>query len=154
MASIYARFKDPDGRWGYERVGRGKPRQNATFHLRYTDAEGRRRWSGPYSSVDAAKKDTENTATAVKAQKAGLTVQEFQDTAGTNKTLVKTAVQKFLAYHENARPKTIAQYKGALDHLLSNLPQGVRFTNDLATTEVLSNYHRGLKADNLSPKTI
>lgn len=154
MPSIYARFKDANGRWGYERVGRGKPRHNATFHLRYTDAEGRRRWSPPYSSVDAAKSESENTALAVKAQSAGLTVQEFQDAAGCNKTLIKSAIQKFLAYHENARPKTIAQYTGALDHLLSNLPEGVRFVNDLATSEALSTYHRTLKAEEFSPKTI
>jgi integrase len=154
MPSVYVRFKDSNGRWGYERVGRGKPRQNATFHLRYTDAEGRRQWSSAYESVAKANEALDGTATAVKAQKQGLTVEEFKDATTSGKTLLKAATRKFLAYHENARPKTIAQYSGALDHLLSNVPEGVRFVNDLATTDALSAYHRKLKAEEFSPKTI
>jgi integrase/recombinase XerD len=154
VASIYARFKDSRGKWGYERVGRGKPRENATFHIRFTDAEGRRRWSSPYSSVRAAKADTEGTALAVKAQSAGLTVKEFKDLASSGKTLAKKAIEDFLQFHRNARPKTVAQYEGALNHLLAHLPAGVRFVGDLATFEALDAYHRTLQAEKFSPRTI
>ena len=154
MPSVYARLKDSNGRWGYKRVGRGRQPQNATFHLRYTDAEGCRRWSAPYCSPDEAKEQKEPTALAVKAQSAGLTVQEYQDSAGSNKTLIKKAVEDFLQRNRNARPKTVTQYEGALNHLLAHLPAGVRFVGDLATFKALDAYHRTLQAEQLSPKTI
>jgi integrase/recombinase XerD len=154
MPSVYARFKDSNGKWGYERVGRGKPRENATFHIRFTDADGRRRWSPAYPSVKQAKANTEGTELAVKAQSAGLTIQEFQDVAASGKTLLKKAVEEFLQFHRNARPKTVAQYEGALNHLLANLPAGVRFVGDLAGFEALDAYHRTLQAEKFSPKTI
>jgi integrase/recombinase XerD len=154
MPSIYARFKDTNGRWGYERVGRGKPRENATFHIRFTDADGRRQWSPAYDSVKKAKEDTEKTETAVKAQKKGLTVAEFQDSATSGKTLIKKAVEDFLQFHRSARPKTVSQYDRVLTHLLANLPGRVRFVGDLATFEVLDAYHRVLQSEQYSPKTI
>jgi integrase/recombinase XerD len=154
MPSIYARFKDSNGRWGYERVGRGKPRENATFHIRFTDAEGRRRWSTAYPSVKDAKANTEGTELAVKAQSAGLTVAEFQDAASSGKTLLKKAVADFLQFHRNARPKTVSQYDRVLNHLLAHLPARVRFVGDLATFEALDAYHRVLQSEEYSPKTI
>ena len=154
MPSIYARFKDSNGRWGYKRVVRGRQPQNATFHLRYTDAEGRRRWSAPYSSQDEAKEQKEPTALAVKAQSAGLTVQEFQDVASFGKTLVKKAVADFLKFHRSARPKTRSQYDRVLNHLLAHLPARVRFISDLATFEALDTYHRVLQTKQYSKKTI
>jgi integrase/recombinase XerD len=154
MASIYARFKDANGRWGYEKVAQGKPRQNATFHIRFTDAVGRRRWSSPYASAKAAKDDAEGTAIAIKAQSAGLTVAEFSDATSAGKTLVKAAVDSFLKYHRNARPKTVSQYAGALGHLLQHLPKGVRFVGDLATEDALDSYHATLQAEDFAPKTI
>lgn len=154
MPSIYARFKDGNGKWGYERVGRGKPRENATFHIRFTDADGRRRWSPAYPSIKDAKANTESTELAVKAQAAGLTVQELQDAASSGKTLIKKAVEDFLQFHRNARPKTISQYDRVLNHLLANLPARVRFVSDLATFEALDAYHRVLQSEQYSPKTI
>jgi len=152
MASIYARFKGPGGKWGYEKVGRGKPRENATFHIRFTDADGRRRWSSPYANVKDAKEDAEGTAVAVKAQSVGLTVEEFQDSIG--KASVKTAIEDFLKFHRNARPKTVAQYTRALEHLSAHLPAGVRFVADLATHKALDTYHATLQAEKFAPKTI
>jgi integrase/recombinase XerD len=154
VASIYARFKDARGKWGYERVSRGKPHQNATFHIRFTDADGRRQWSSAYDSVKAAKDDTEGTALAVKAKAAGLTVKEFQDVASSGKTLIKKAVEDFLQFHRNARPRTVAQYERVLNHLLAHLPARARFVADLATFESLDAYQRTLQSEQYSPKTI
>src|SRR2546429_4154233 len=41
MASVYARFKCPQG-WEYQRVGKGRPPKGAKFHIRFTDAQGKR----------------------------------------------------------------------------------------------------------------
>jgi hypothetical protein len=64
---------------------------------------------------------------ATQAAAQGLTITEFQAVTNAGLTPIKTAVEKFLKLHRNDRPKTIAQYEGALNHLVANLPRGVKF---------------------------
>ncbi|HEV7510375.1 MAG TPA: hypothetical protein VGO27_01680 [Candidatus Acidoferrum sp.] len=49
MASVYARFRGSDG-WEYQKVGRGRPPKDAKFHVRFTDSQGKRRWSQPFNT--------------------------------------------------------------------------------------------------------
>jgi hypothetical protein len=49
MASVYARFRGSNG-WEYQKVGRGRPPKDAKFHVRFTDAQGKRRWSQPFNT--------------------------------------------------------------------------------------------------------
>ncbi len=152
MASVYARFKSSHG-WEYQRVGRGRPPKDAKFHIRFTDAQGKRRWSQPFNTPQEAQENAAGVAVAVEAAQ-GLTVAEYQDETNAGKTPVKIAVERFLKLHRNDRPKTVEQYDGALSHLLANLPDGVRSVKDLATSHALDTYLQTLQAEEYGSKTI
>ena len=154
MAAVYARFKDPQGRWGYSKVGKGRPPKDASFHVRFTDATGKRRWSQPFPTVDAANANSDGVKIASQAAAKGLTVNEFTNTLNAGKTTIKDAVEAFLRLNKRKRPKTLAQYSNALNHLLSHLPKGVRFIGDLATADALDTYMETLEAEDFAKKTI
>ena len=141
MAAVYARFKDGAGSWKYERVGKGRPPKDASFHVRFTDATGKRRWSKPFKSVEDANANSEGVKIASEAAARGLTVAEFQDMLNAGKTTVKDAVEAFLKLKKRKRPKTVNLYTNALNHLVEHLPKGVQFVGDLATADAL---HVGL----------
>jgi hypothetical protein len=149
MASVYARFRGKSG-WEYQRVGRGRPPKNSKFHVRFTDSEGRRRWSQGYDTPQEAEKNASGVTVATQAASQGLTVAEYQDLTNAGRTSVKVAVEKFLKLHRNDRPKTIQQYENALNHLVENLPSGVRFVKDLATPDALDAYLQILEKDEYS----
>jgi integrase len=153
MASVYARFRGPQG-WEYQKVGRGRPPKDAKFHIRFTDALGKRRWSQPYNTPQEAQENANGIAVATQAAAQGLTVDEFQDTINAGRTTVKNAIGAFLKLHRNDRPKTVQQYEGALNHLLANLPRGVKFVKELATADALDAYLQTLEADKYAAKTI
>jgi integrase len=153
MASVYARFKGPQG-WEYQKVGRGRPPKDAKFHIRFTDTLGKRRWSQPYNTPQEAQENAQGIAVATEAAAQGLTVEEFQDTINAGRTTIKAAVEEFLKLHRNDRPKTVQQYEGALNHLLANLPRGVKFVKELATAKALDAYLQTLEAEDYAKKTI
>ena len=66
MAAVYARFKER-GNWRYQKVGKGRPPRDASFHVRFTDAQGKRRWSQPFKSVE----DTNANSEGVKIPSSG-----------------------------------------------------------------------------------
>src|SRR6516165_6449703 len=119
MAAVYARFKDQGGSWNYEKVGKGRPPKNASFHVRFTDATGKRRWSRPFKSVEDANANSEGVKIASEAAARGLTVAEFKDTLNAGKTTVKDAVEAFLKLKKRKRPKTVSLYTNALNHPLN-----------------------------------
>ncbi len=153
MASVYARFKGSQG-WEYQKIGRGRPPKDAKFHIRFTDAQGKRRWSQPYNTPQEAQQNAAGVTVATQAAAQGLTVAEYQDQTNAGRTSIKIAVEKFLTLHRNDRPKTVKQYNGALTHLLANLPQRVRFVKDLATSEALDTYLQTLQTEGYANKTI
>jgi integrase len=154
LAAVYARFKNPAGNWKYEKVAKGRPPKGASFHVRFTDATGKRRWSQPFKSVEDANNNSEGVKIASEAAAKGLTISEFQDMLNAGKTTIKDAVEAFLRFNKRKRPKTLAQYTNALQHLLSHLPKGVRFVGDLATANALDAYLEILEADGFAKKTI
>jgi hypothetical protein len=85
--------------------GRGRPPKDAKFHVRFTDAQGKRRWSQPFNTPQEAAKNAFSIAVAAHAASQGLTV------TNAGRTSVKIAVEKFLKLHRNDRPKTIQQYE-------------------------------------------
>ncbi len=153
MAAVYARFKGPQG-WEYQKIGRGRPPKGAKFHIRFTDAQGKRRWSQPFNTPQEAHENASGVTVATQAAAQGLTVAEYQDQTNAGRTSIKIAVEKFLTLHRNDRPKTVKQYNGALTHLLANLPQRVRFVKDLATSEALDTYLQTLQTEDYANKTI
>jgi integrase len=154
LAAVYARFKNSQGKWKYSSVGKGRPPKDASFHVRFTDTTGKRRWSQPFKSVDDANKNSEGVKIASEAAAKGLTVSEFKDTLNAGKTLIRDAVDQFLKLKKRKRPKTLQQYSNALNHLLAHLPKGVRFIGDLATADGLDSYLEVLEADGFEKKTI
>jgi integrase len=154
MAAVYARFKEPQGSWKYAKVGKGRPPKDASFHVRFTDTTGKRRWSKPFPTVEAANANSDGVKIASVAASKGLTVSEFQDTLNAGKTTIKDAVDAFLRLKKRKRPKTVSAYNTALQHLLSHLPKGVRFVGDLATSDALDAYLETLEADEFEKKTI
>jgi integrase/recombinase XerD len=153
MPSVYARFKGPQG-WEYQKVSRGRQPKDAKFHIRFTDAQGKRRWSIPYNTPQEAADNAAGVTVATQAAAQGLTITEYQDQTNAGRTSVKLAVEAFLKLHRNDRPKTVKQYKGALDHLLANLPPKARFVKELATPEALDTYLETLQAEGYAKKTI
>ena len=125
MASVYARFKGSQG-WEYQKIGRGRPPKDAKFHIRFTDTQGKRRWSQPFNTPQEAQENAAGVVVAMQAAAQGLTVAEYQDETSSGITPVKIAVERFLKLHRNDRPKTVERYTGVLTHLLANLPVGVR----------------------------
>src|SRR6266699_962787 len=153
MASVYARFKGPQG-WEYQRVGKGRPPKGAKFHIRFTDAQGKRCWSQPFDTPQQAQENADGVALATQAAAQGLTVAEYQDQTNAGRTPIKVAVERFLKLHRNDRPKTVKQYNLALTHLLANLPRGMRFIKDLATSDALDTYVQTLQTEEYAAKTI
>ena len=154
MAAVYARFKEPQGSWKYAKVGKGRPPKDASFHVRFTDATGKRRWSQPFPSVESANANSDGVKIASEAAAKGLTVSEFKDTLNAGKTTIKDAVEAFLRLNKRKRPKTVSQYANALNHLAAHLPKGVRFVGDLATTDALETYLETLEAEGFAKKTL
>lgn len=154
MAAVYARFKNPQGSWKYAKIGKGRPPKDASFHVRFTDATGKRRWSQPFKSVEDANQNSDGVKLASEAAAKGLTVSEFRDTLNAGKTTIKDAVDAFLKLNKRKRPKTLQQYTNALNHLVTHLPKGVRFVGDLATADALDSYLEILEADGFAKKTV
>jgi len=154
MAAVYARFKNSQGSWKYEKVSKGRPPKAASFHVRFTDATGKRRWSQPFPSVETANANSDGVKIASIAASKGLTVSEFQDTLNAGKTTIKDAVDQFLKLKKRKRPRTVALYNTTLQHLVTHLPKGVRFVADLATSDALNTYLETLESDEYAKKTI
>jgi integrase/recombinase XerD len=154
MAAVYARIKNDKGLWRYKKVKKGRPFNDATFHVRFTDGEGKRRWSRPFPSVEAASKDSDNVKVATLAASKGLSVPEYKDMLQAGKTSIKDAVAEFLSLKKRKRPKTVSLYTLALNHLLAHLPRGAKFVSDLATAKALDSYLQTLEEDGFAKKTI
>jgi integrase/recombinase XerD len=151
--AVYARFKDGT-KWKYAKVTKGRPPKNASFHVRFTDATGKRRWSKPFPSIEEANKNSEGVKIAQEAAAKGLTVNEFKDTINAGKTTIKDAIDAFLKLHKRKRFKTVSQYTSALNHLSEHLPKNVRFVGELATAGALDTYLTTLETEKYAPKTI
>src|SRR5260370_38488731 len=114
MAAVYARFKQPQGNWKYAKVGKGRPPKDASFHVRFTDATGKRRWSQPFPSVESANANSDGVKIASEAAAKGLTVSEFKDPLNAGKTTIKDAVESFLRLNTRKSPRTVSQYTNEL----------------------------------------
>jgi integrase len=150
MPAVYLR--DPETH-SYRKVAKGRTPKGAKFHVRFTDAQGKRRWSKPFDSVEDANNNADGVMVASLAASKGLTVADYEDVTNAGKTTVKDAVEKFLKLHRNDRPKTVKQYTTALTHLLKHSGE-YPFVADLATSDALDTYLDILQAEGYAKKTI
>jgi integrase/recombinase XerD len=116
----------------------GKP----TWHT-LKDAHGK-----PATDIATAKKLAEKYDAIQDAAAQGLTIVESTDST----TTVESAVEQYLKLHRNDRPKTVQQYRTALESL-NIFPNG--FTvKQLATATALDKVLQGLEAEGYGKKTI
>ena len=150
MSAVY--FRDPET-YRYQKVSKGRLPKGAKLYVRFTDAQGKRRWSKPFETIKDANDNAEGVKVASIAASKGLTVAQFEDVLNADKTSVKDAVEKFLKLHRNDRPKTVSQYTSALNHLVANSRE-YPFVRDLATSEALDDYLDVLQKEGYAKKTI
>src|SRR4029077_7788828 len=99
-------------------------------------------------------KSAKTAPVARQAQELGLSVDDLTHETTTNRVSIKTAIAGYLQDRRFGRPRSIAAYQNAFDQLLANLPRGVRFIDQLATSRALNSYVEVLREQNYSNKTI
>jgi len=102
----------------------------------------------PATDVETAKKLANKYDSIQDATANGLTLLDYSD--GT--TTIESAIEQFMRLHRNDRPKTVQQYRTALNSL-KIFPRG--FTvKQLATATALDKVLEGLEAEGYEKKTI
>jgi integrase/recombinase XerD len=123
------------------------------YFIRIRNAAGKYQWV-KHETEAAAKEAAKLAPVAQKAQELGLTVDEATNTANANRTSIKTAIENYLHEHRFGRPRSIKVYENVFDQLLTNLPGGIRFVDQLATARQLNDYVEFLRRQGYSNKTI
>ena len=127
--------------------------KNGPYFIRVRNSAGKYQWA-KYDTEQAAAKAAKAAPVARQAQELGLTVDDLTNEANTNRISIKTAVENYLQARRFGRPRSIAAYENAFDQLLANLPRGVRFIDQLATSQALNSYIEFLSEQNYGNKTI
>src|SRR5712671_725027 len=156
IQTVYYRQKIEGTGWRYRALAVGRRPQaarNGPYFIRVRNSAGKYQWV-KHDTELAAAKAAKVGPVARQAQELGLTVDEFTNEANTNRISIKTAVENYLQDRRFGRPRSIAAYENAFDQLLENLPRGVRFIDQLATSRVLNSYVELLREQDYSNKTI
>jgi integrase/recombinase XerD len=156
IQTVYYRLKIDGTGWRYRPLAVGRRPQaakNGPYFIRVRNSAGKYQWV-KHDTEQAAAKAAKVTPIARQAQELGLTVDEMTNEANTNRISIKTAVENYMQDRRFVRPRSIAAYKNAFDQLLENLPRGVRFIDQLATSRVLNSYVELLREQEYSNKTI
>lgn len=158
MAKLYIRRKEPGKGWRYRavpKVGRLPQIEPGTkFHVRYRDASGRFVWSQPYGTLDEARKEAAGLELNAQAVALGLTVKEYQDSKNAHRTLIKTAIEKFLAEASKTKKRTTAaEYDRNLKQFENSFGSKVRFLDEV-TKKILCDFRDYLAAEGYEPRTL
>jgi hypothetical protein len=152
--TVYFRHKTSSG-WRYEALGIGRrpeAARNGPFYIRVRE-KGKYRWEKHLSEL-AAKKAAESAPVERKAQALGLIADDLTDETNTGRIPIKVAVENYLYERRFGRPRSIGVYNNVFEQLLSNLPKGVRFIDQLANPRTLSAYVEFLRGQGYSNKMI
>ena len=155
IQTVYYRQKIEGTGWRYRprTVGRRpEAAKNGPYFIRVRDSAGKYQWV-KHETEQAAEKAAKAAPVARQAQELGLTVDDLTNEANTNRISIKTAIENYLQDRRFGRPRSIAAYENAFDQLLANLPRGVRFIDQLATSRVLNSYVEFLREQDYSNKT-
>src|SRR5229473_1530897 len=156
IQTVYYRQKIEGTGWRYRPLAVGRRPEAAKrgpFFIRVRDSAGKYQWV-KHDTQLAAEKAAKVAPVARQAQELGLTIDDLTNEANTNRISIKTAVENYLQDRRFGRPRSIAAYKNAFDQLLENLPRGVRFIDQLATSRALNSYVELLREQDYSNKTI
>src|SRR6202795_709607 len=156
IQTVYYRQKIDGTGWRYRPLAVGRRPQaarNGPYFIRVRNTAGKYQWV-KHETEQAAAKAAKAAPVARQAQEMGLTVDDLTNEANTNRISIKTAVENYMQDRRFGRPRSIAAYENAFDQLLKNLPRGVRFIDQLATSRVLNSYVEFLREQSYSNKTI
>jgi integrase/recombinase XerD len=156
IQTVYYRQKIAGTGWRYRPLTVGRrpeAARNGPYFIRVRNGAGKYQWSR-FDTEQAAVKSAKTAPVARQAQELGLTVDDLTNETNTNRISIKTAIEGYLQDRRFGRPRSIAAYQNAFDQLLANLPAGVRFIDQLATTRVLNSYVEFLRGQGYSNKTL
>ncbi len=156
IQTVYYRQKIEGTGWRYRRLSVGRrpeAAKNGPYFIRVRNSAGKYQWV-KHDSEYAAAKAAKAAPVARQAQELGLTVDDLTNQANTIRISIKTAVENYLQDRRFGRPRSIAAYDNAFDQLKENLPRGVRFIDQLATSRALNSYVEFLRERDYSNKTI
>jgi integrase/recombinase XerD len=156
IQTVYYRQNIEGIGWRYRPLTVGRRPEAAKtgpYFVRVRDNAGKYQWV-KHNTEQAAEKAAKAAPVARKAQQLGLTVDDLTGEANSNRISIKTAIEDYLQDRHFGRPRSIAAYENAFDQLLENLPRGVRFIDQLATSRALNSYVEFLREQEYSNKTI
>jgi integrase len=156
IQTVYYRQKIQGAGWRYRPLTVGRRPEAAKsgpYFIRVRNGAGKYQWV-KHDTEQAAAKAAKAAPVARQAQELGLTVDDLTNEANTNRISIKTAVESYLQDRRFARPRSIVAYENAFDQLLANLPTGVRFIDQLATSRALNFYVEFLRGQGYSNKTL
>lgn len=158
MAKIYIRRKEPGKGWRYRaipKVGRlPQIEAGVKFHVRYRDAGGKFVWSQPYDSLEEARKEAAGLELNAKAVALGLTIKEYKDSRNAHRTLIKAAIENYLADAKKTKKRTTAaEYSRNLKQFENWLGSKVRFLDEI-TKRTLSDFRDFLASEGYEPRTL
>ena len=156
MAKVYIRRKEPGKGWRYRAVPKvGRPLQTESdvkFHVRYRDAGGKFVWSQGYSTLDEARKAAAGLELNAKAVALGLTLKEYEDSKNARRTLIKTAIERFVSDARKTKKRTTAaEYARNLRQFEDSLK--IRFMDEITKT-VLCDFRDFLAEQGYEPRTL
>ncbi len=137
MARIYVRRKEPGKGWRYKAIPKHAGRRpvvepGAKFHVRYSDAGHKFVWSQGYDTFEEAQREAEGLELNAQAVGLGLTIEEYRNRANSERTPIKTAVEKFLAdARKTKKRKTVVGYEHNLAQFQESLGKKIRFIDEV-----------------------
>ena len=156
IQTVYYRQKIAGTGWRYRPLTVGRrpeAARNGPYFIRVRNNLGKYQWV-KHDTEQAAAKAAKTAPVARQAQELGLTGDDLTNETNPNRVSIKTAIEGYLQDRRFGRPRSIAAYLNAFDQLLANLPAGVRFVDQLATTRVLNSYVEFLRGQGYSNKTL
>ena len=156
IQTVYYRQKIEGTGWRYRPLTVGRrpeAAKNGPYFIRVRDNDGKYQWVR-HDTEQAAGKAAKAAPVARKAHELGLSIDDLTNDANINRISIKTAVENYLQERRFGRPRSIAAYENAFEQLLENLPRGVRFIDQLATSRALNSYVEFLRGQSYSNKTI
>ncbi|MGD0906923.1 MAG: tyrosine-type recombinase/integrase [Candidatus Acidiferrales bacterium] len=155
--SLYIRQKLSSGRWRYRRIKEGRGLKTgdipAPFFIR-PFVNGKQIWKKlAAETLREAKEEAGHLAIALDAQSKGLTVEEAEGIASSNRVPIRTAVDTYLEHKSSKSPKTVAAYRLILNEFIRSLNGKARFLDEI-TEDVLRNYKRFMGSEGYAGKTI
>ena len=156
IQTVYYRQKIAGTGWRYRPLTAGRRPEAAKdgpYFIRVRNGAGKYQWI-KHDTEQAAAKAAKAAPVARQAQELGLIVDDLTNEANTNRISVKTGVESYLQDRRLGRPRSIAAYENTFDQLMENLPRGIRFIDQLATSRALNSYVEFLHRQDYSNKTI